>query len=139
MFLAGHSFGATVVELYAAWRFASDDKRGFDQIAGMIFLDGLMGDTPSAEEDYGPALASIRETERYTTIPLLGIDVYTSAEIAALRTWFDPSGIVDDPVCDQTFEILFGLGPNEMPKATNIATLGLAFDSMHQPLSFSPE
>ncbi|MBW1832641.1 MAG: alpha/beta fold hydrolase [Deltaproteobacteria bacterium] len=137
VFLAGHSFGATVVELYAAWRFASDDKRGFDQIAGMIFLDGLMGDTPSAEEDYGPALASIRETERYTTLPLLGIDVYTSAEIVALRTWFDPSGIVDDPVRDQTFEILFGLGPNEMPKATNIATLGLAFDSMHQPLSFS--
>ena len=89
----------SVVELYAAWRFESDDKRGFDQLAGMIFLDGLMGDTPSAEEDFGPELASIRETDRYTTLPLLGIDVYTSAEI--------------------------------------VATLGLAFDSMHQPLSFS--
>jgi pimeloyl-ACP methyl ester carboxylesterase len=137
VFLAGHSFGATVVELYAAWRFESDDRRGFDQIAGMIFLDGLMGDTPSSEEDFVPELASIRETERYTTLPLLGIDVYTSAEIVALRTWFDPAGIVDDPVRDGTFEILFGLGPGEMPEATNVATLGLAFDSMHQPLSFS--
>ncbi len=137
VFLAGHSFGVTVAELYAACRFESDDKRGFDQIAGMVFLDGLMGGTPSAEEDFVSELASIRETDRYTTLPLLGIDVCTSAEIVALRTWFDPTGIVDDPVRDQTFEILFGLGPNEMPKATNIATLGLPFDSMHQPLSFS--
>ena len=137
VFLAGHSFGATLVELYAAWRFAADDKRGFDKIAGMIFLDGLMGDTPTDEETFVPGLADIRGSDRYTTLPLLGIDVYTSAEIVSLRTWFDPSGIVDDPVRDTTFEILFGLGPGEMPEATNVATLGLAFDSMHQPLSFS--
>jgi pimeloyl-ACP methyl ester carboxylesterase len=137
VFLAGHSFGASLVELYAAWRFKADDKRGFDQIAGMIFLDGLMGDTPTQEEDFVADLADIRTSNRYTTLPLLGIDVYTSAEIVALRTWFDPSGIIDDPVRDTTFEILFGLGVNQMPEATNIATLGLAFDSMHQPLSFS--
>jgi hypothetical protein len=53
----------------------------------------------------------------------------------ALRTWFDPSGIIEDPIRDNTFKILFGL--SEMPEATNVATLGLAFDSMHQPLSFS--
>jgi Alpha/beta hydrolase family len=137
IFLAGHSFGATVVELYGAWRFASDGKRGFDQIAGMIFLDGLMDGSPTAQEDFLTELATIRASERYTTLPLLGINVYTSAEIVALRTWFDPSGMVEDPVRDQTFEILFGLGVNQMPTATNVATLGLAFDSMHQPLSFS--
>lgn len=137
LFLAGHSFGATVVELYAAWRFASDGKRGFDQIAGMIFLDGLMGDTPSEQAAFESELTTIRASERYTTLPLLGIDVYTSAEIVSLRTWFDPSGFVEDPVRDGTFEILFGLAPGDMPAATNVATLGLAFDSMHQPLSFS--
>ena len=137
VFLAGHSFGATLVELYAAWRFEADDTRGFDQIAGMIFLDGLMGDTPITEEDFVPDLADIRKSDRYTTLPLLGINVYTSAEIVSLRTWFDPSGIIEDPIRDTTFEILFGLGVGQMPEATNVATLGLAFDSMHQPLSFS--
>lgn len=145
VFLAGHSFGATIAELYAAWRF--DDKRGADQIAGMIFLDGLMGDEPITEEEFldgssgglspQPGLNDIRGagSAHYTTLPLLGIDVYTSAEIVSLRTWFDPSGIVDDPKRDLAYQVLSELP--EAPKATNIATLGLAFDSMHQPLSFT--
>jgi len=145
VFLAGHSFGATIAELYGAWRF--DDKRGADQIAGMLFLDGLMGDDPITEEEFlngsggglsaQPGLNDIRSSgnAHYTTLPLLGIDVYTSAEIVALRTWFDPSGIVDDPKRDLAYQVLSGLP--EAPTATNIATLGLAFDSMHQPLSFT--
>jgi pimeloyl-ACP methyl ester carboxylesterase len=145
VFLAGHSFGATIAELYGAWRF--DDKRGADQIAGMIFLDGLMGDDPITEEEflngYGeglfaqPGLTAIRTSgnAHYTTLPLLGIDVYTSAEIVALRTWFDPSGIVEDSKRDEAYYILSGFG--QAPKATNIATLGLAFDSEHAPLNFT--
>jgi pimeloyl-ACP methyl ester carboxylesterase len=145
VFLAGHSFGATIAELYGAWRF--DDKRGADQIAGMIFLDGLMGDEPITEEEFlngsgggltsEPGLNDIRSAgnAHYTTLPLLGIDVYTSAEIVALRTWFDPSGIVDDPKRDLAYQVLAELP--EAPVATNIATLGLAFDSEHQPLSFT--
>jgi pimeloyl-ACP methyl ester carboxylesterase len=146
VFLAGHSFGATIAELYGAWRF--DDKRGADQIAGMIFLDGLMGDEPITKEQFlegsdsggltsEPGLNDIRTSEgpHYTTLPLLGIDVYTSAEIVSLRTWFDPSGIVDDPKRDAAY-MLLSLLP-EAPTATNIATLGLAFDSEHQPLSFT--
>jgi len=146
VFLAGHSFGATIAELYGAWRF--DDKRGADQIAGMIFLDGLMGDEPITEEQFlkgydsggltpQPGLTAIRTSgnAHYTTLPLLGIDVYTSAEIVALRTWFDPSGIVDDPKRDLAYQVLSQLP--ELPEATNIATFGLAFDSEHQPLSFT--
>ena len=85
-----------------------------------------------------PGLDEIRASDgpHYTTIPLLGIDVYTSAEIVALRTWFDPSGIVEDPKRDQAYQILSG-GLPEVPEATNIATLGLAFDSEHAPLSFT--
>jgi hypothetical protein len=54
-------------------------------------------------------------------------------DVSYMSEW----GLIEDPIRDNTFEILFGLGVNQMPKATNIATLGLAFDSMHQPLSFS--
>ncbi|UCF47012.1 MAG: hypothetical protein JSU89_07475 [Myxococcales bacterium] len=147
VFVAGHSFGATLAELYGAWRFKSDDQRGFDQIAGMIFLDGLMGDDPITEMEFlnghgsglsrQAGLTEIRTSggPHYTTLPLLGIDVYTSAEIGALRTWFDPRGIVEDPVRDDSLKILLGL--SEIPQATNIAMQGLAFDSAHQPLSFT--
>ncbi|MGB5813278.1 MAG: hypothetical protein WBG86_22270 [Polyangiales bacterium] len=134
IFMAGHSFGASLTEQYAAWRFASDDKRGAEQLAGMIFLDGLMGDTPSEQEDFESGLADIRTGDRYTTLPLLGIDVYTVAEIGTLRAWFDPSGVTADERRDMAVRILTGL--TEVPQLTNAAAAGIGFDSMYQPLGF---
>lgn len=141
VFMAGHSFGASLTEQYAAWRFASDGTRGAEQIAGMIFLDGLMGDTPSEQDAFETSLDEMRADggTRYTTLPLLGIDVYAIAEIVALRAWFDPEAIVEDEVRDEAFAILTlsteGTSA-QYSEATNGAALGLAFDSAHQPLSF---
>lgn len=135
VFIAGHSFGASLTELYGAWRFASDGKRGAEQIAGMIFLDGLMGDGPSTQEEFEADLDDIRTGNRYTTLPFLGIDVYTIAEIVSLRAWFHPSAIVEDERRDMAYRILTGL--EEVPSLTNRAALGLGFDASSQPLGFT--
>ncbi|MCZ6805675.1 MAG: hypothetical protein O7F08_01875, partial [Deltaproteobacteria bacterium] len=116
-------------------------RRGAEQLAGMIFLDGLMGDTPTQQEEFEASLSEMRAEggTRYTTLPLLGIDVYTIAEIVALRAWFDPRAIVEDEIRDEAFGILTlsteGTSA-QYSKVTNRAALGLAFDAAHQPLGF---
>ncbi|MEM9728785.1 MAG: hypothetical protein AAF997_09385 [Myxococcota bacterium] len=134
VFMAGHSFGASLTEQYGAWRFASDGKRGAEQLAGMIFLDGLMGNEPSEQEDFEGDLADIRTGDRYTTLPIFGIDIYTTAEIGTLRAWFDPEGITADERRDSAIRILLAI--DEVPPLTNRAAAGIGFDSAHQPLGF---
>lgn len=134
IFMAGHSFGASLTEQYGAWRFLSDDKRGAEQLAGMIFLDGLMGDTPTEQDDFEGDLADIRVGDRYTTLPLFGIDIYTTAEIGTLRAWFDPTGVTADEGRDAAIRVLLGI--SEVPPLTNRAAAGIGFDSAHQPLGF---
>lgn len=134
IFMAGHSFGASLTEQYGAWRFPSDGKRGAEQLAGMIFLDGLMGDTPTGQDEFESDLADIRTGDRYTTLPLFGIDIYTTAEIGTLRAWFDPDGVTEDERRDTAIRVLLGL--DEVPPLTNAAAAGIGFDSAHQPLGF---
>ncbi|MEM7434723.1 MAG: hypothetical protein AAF436_06185 [Myxococcota bacterium] len=136
IFMAGHSFGASLTEQYGAWRFSADDKRGAEQLAGMIFLDGLMGDEPTDQQDFEEGVADIRtgESDRYATLPFLGIDVYTTAEIGTLRAWFDPTGVTPDERRDTAIRVLLGI--SEVPPLTNAAAAGIGFDSQHQPLGF---
>jgi hypothetical protein len=145
VFLMGHSFGAGLVELYGAWRF-EDGTRGADELAGMIFMDGLGGSTPISEEVFVDGVAGeqsglnqIRDgsAARYLGIPILGVEVLAVAELTALRAWFDPTGIVDDPVRDGAFALLTGLfDPELLPAVTNRGALGLGFDADSEPLGF---
>ncbi len=145
VFLMGHSFGASLVELYGAWRF-EDGTRGADELAGMLFMDGLGGSSPISEEVFFDGvsgelsgLTAIRDgsAARYSGIPILGVDVLAIAELTALRAWFDPTAIVEDPVRDQAFALLTGLfDPELVPPASNRAALGLGFDAESEPLGF---
>ena len=135
VFLMGHSLGGSLTELYAAWRFTSDDQRGFDQLAGLIMVDGVLGDTPTSQVDYETDVNGIRsgDSDRYANLLGLGTTVFSQAEISSLRVHFDPEGIVEDAARDS---ILALLTTATIPKLTNAAALGLAFDGEYEPLSF---
>lgn len=146
VFLLGHSLGASFTEAYAAWRF-EDGVRGVEELAGLILVDGALGDAPIEQSAYldgstagpfpTPGLTTIRaEGPRYTTLPILGIDVYARVEISSLRYLTDPAAVVSDPGRDRILGILMGLAPARVPELTNAAALGLAFDDETQPLLF---
>lgn len=144
VFLLGHSLGASFAEAYAAWRF-DDGVRGAEELAGIVLIDGALGDTPLSEDDYrngsqgglfsNPGLTGIRQTTRYTELPLLGLSTYTITELAALRVRNDPEGVVRDRERDQLLSFLLGLG--SIPRVTNEAVLGFGFDDAFTPLSFA--
>lgn len=146
VFLLGHSLGASFSEAYAAWRF-SDGTRGVDELAGIVLIDGVLADTPIAEDQWHagtgagffkmPGVDAIRAGARYFELPLLGISVYAQAEIMSLRALLDPDGVVEDEVRDDTLRILLLLGDGPMPRLTNQAVLGLAFDAESCPLAFA--
>jgi hypothetical protein len=141
--LLGHSLGGSFAEAYGAWTFASDSRRGAEELAGVILIDGILGDAPSTEDEYlngstgqgfpSPGLNGIRANTPYVALPLLGVSALINAEIAALHAHFDPEGVIADGTRDFQFSVLVGA---DMPPMTNMTALGLAFDSAHEPLPF---
>lgn len=144
VFLMGHSLGSAMTEAYAAWRF-EDGVRGVEELAGVILVDGILGDAPTGEAIYldGEAgdsvggLNGIRAASRYAGIPLLGIDVYTQAEYLSLRVLEDPAQLVDDPLVAQSFSLILGLAADDVPLFTAAGALGAGFDAESNPLGFA--
>ncbi len=148
-FLLGHSLGASFAEAYAAWRFGDGDAafNGFDELAGIILVDGLLGASPSAEEDYlegqtvgglpQPGLNGIRERTRFTELPLLGVAIYTRTEILSLRALLDPTGVVEDIRRDIVLGQLLSLNRQDIPPMENAAAIAIGFDDQHGPLAFA--
>jgi len=150
VFLVGHSLGATIVEEYAAWDFAG--KPGYDELAGLVLVDGVSQHEGAAaisitEEEYlqgppigvgsylSPGLETIRKSTRFIALPFLGQDVYPIAAIAAMRATYSPAAIVDDPYRDNAFRTLLSL--TDLPRMTNRAAMGFAFDDASNGLSFA--
>lgn len=150
VFLLGHSLGASFAEAYAAWRFGDGEAAvsGYEELAGLVLVDGALGGEPTSEEEYrtgssagpfpSPGLDGLRAAggSRYTSLPLLGIDVYARAEISSLRALVDPDAVVEDSGRDRTLAILSGLTPARFPSMSNEAALAFAFDDQLQPLGF---
>ncbi len=148
-FLLGHSLGASFAEAYAAWRFGDGDEaiNGFDELAGIILVDGVLGSTPTDETVYlegqtvgglpQPGVTRIREESRYTELPLLGVAIYTRTEVLALRALLDPDAVVDDIRRDNVLGTLLSLNRNDIPPMSNATALALGFDDQHGPLAFA--
>ncbi len=146
--LVGHSMGATMVEAFAAWAF---ERPGYEQIAALALLDGVAeneGAAPSSIDraryekggmDSGfpsPGIEAIRAGNTFVTIPLLGVEALAVAEIAAIDAAFAPEGILaETPARDRLLSIALGL--TKLPKLTNAAAFGLAFDEGTAPLAFA--
>ena len=146
VFLLGHSLGASFAEAYAAWRF-TDGTRGFDELAGIILVDGALGDAPITEDEFNEGfsfggfgsagIGDIRSESPTLAIPFLGIDIYVLAEEMALRARFDPEGVVTDPLRDESLALLLGYPRGAVPMLTNNAAFALPFDDASGALAFA--
>lgn len=147
--LAGHSLGAQLVAEYAAWDFAGTP--GFAQLAGLVLIDGVTGAEGAAapgltQEQYEttgrmgtlapvPSLAQVRSTSRYTGIPLLESKLFPVGVGTALRAQLRPDAVEVDVERKKALELLFFQSP--LPKLTNRAAFGLAFDARSCPVTIA--
>ena len=146
--LVGHSLGASIVEEYAAWDFAG--KPGYAELAGLVLIDGMTRNEGAAapamtKDEYlkgtsaglfsSPGLEAIRADKQYVALPFLGLDIYPVAAITAMRARLSPEKITRDPYRDKAFQTLLSL--SSVPKMTNRAAMGLAFDSESNGISFA--
>lgn len=150
VFLVGHSLGASIAEEYAAWDFAG--TAGYSELAGLVLIDGVSRQEGNAaptitEQEYregstsGPAgfdppgLDTIEMSTRYIALPILALDVYPMAATVAMRAMWAPNEIVDDPYRNKAFKTLLTL--TEIPKMTNRAAMGFAFDDTSNGVTFA--
>ena len=147
--LVGHSYGATIAEELAAWDF--DGKRGYDELAGLVLIDGVAGnegdpEPPIPQDEYenggpgpfgmSPGVNGIRKGTTFFALPFLGAKVYPIASIASMRAVFAPAEItVDDVDRDNAFRTLMSI--TDVPKMTNRAAAGLAFDDESNGIAFA--
>lgn len=148
--LLGHSLGASIAETYASWDF--DGTAGYQELASLVLVDGVAGneggDIAQTQEEYekggapapggfgtAPGLGGIRGGNAYFSLPLLGTKVYPVASIVAMRGALRPAEVSADDERDSLLKTL--LSVKEVPKMTNRAALGLAFDARSNALSFA--
>jgi pimeloyl-ACP methyl ester carboxylesterase len=139
VFLLGHSLGGFFAEAYAAWRF-EDDTRGVDELAGLVLIDGVLGEAPVSEDEWHHGRAAgifqisgvdaIRAAggPRYFEIPLFGVAVFARAEVLALRALYAPDDVIVDKGRDSDLRIQLALGGAKMPPLTNAAAFGWSLD-----------
>ncbi len=128
--LGGHSLGASLVSLYAAFKLNDSEqpRAGEALLDGLVLIDGTLGRTGGFDRDVfalGPirALPTVADLEAGLATPYLtfprGPAYFREAEVAALLARFkpdelSPGGFVDFP-------------------ATNRAVVGILADARHTP------
>lgn len=147
--LLGHSLGASVAEAYAAWDF--DGVPGQADLAALVLADGVARregdaadkvDRAAYENGSGgglvasPGVKAIREGSVFTALPLLGVKALVVAEAVAIDAKNRPDEVQTDvPSRDQLLGLVLGLPT--LPKLTNAAAFGFAFDEGSALLSFA--
>jgi pimeloyl-ACP methyl ester carboxylesterase len=152
IFLGGHSLGASIVPIYAAWDF--DGRAGFERLSGLLLFEGAPNPSGQAaipsQEDYetnGTGSASSRSSLSalrtgnpvVSLLPSVGPELFVTAEIIGMRTssrFGAPTATTPDvDLFAKFFKLLFGL--RQIPAMTNRAALGLGFDDIYEPLAFA--
>ncbi len=148
LFLMGHSLGATFAEVYAGWRF-EDGRRGAEDLAGLILIDGAPPEEPLSEESWReggagtgllrrPGLNDTRSVRgRFNEIPALGVSAFIAAEVLALQVLEKVSSFELTQADRVLFGFLLSLAADDLPKMTPRAALGFAFDDRYNPLAFA--
>jgi len=146
VFLMGHSLGGSMTESFLSWRF-DDGTRGSELLAGFILVDGAAGSSPITEAEYhsgtsggfgmSPGVDAIRAANRFLALPLLGVEVYVRAEIAAMDALYAPDVVQVDRGRASVLSTLMSLPTQRVPPMTNAAAFGWAFDDASNGLSFA--
>lgn len=147
--LAGHSLGASLAAQYAAWDL--DGVAGHEELAGLVLVDGVTGEegaplalTRDEYETTGvqggvmgsrPSVKQIREADRYFAFPLLEATLFPIGVGTALRATVRPDAIEKDVPRNQALATLFLM--ERLPRFTNRAAFGLAFDAASCPVSIA--
>lgn len=147
--LAGHSLGSGLAGMYAAWDF--EGTPGFSELAGLVLIDGVTGSEGAplgfTKEEYEttglpnsgfggrPSLKQVREENRYFAFPLLEAKLFPIGVGTALRSTFRPDAIERDQPRRDALETLFL--SSDLPRMTNRAAFGLAFDAATCPVSIA--
>jgi hypothetical protein len=138
--LLGHSLGGAIVESYAAWDFGTP---GYQELAGLVLVDGVAGkegagvspiDQTTYEQGgtmgaFGPQPGlekDIRAGLTFFTLPFLGTKALAVSEYVAMDARRRPRDVVEDATRDGLLAVLLGQSP--LPKMTNRAVFGFAFD-----------
>jgi pimeloyl-ACP methyl ester carboxylesterase len=147
--LAGHSLGASIVSQFAAWDF--DGTAGHDELAGLVLIDGVTGSegdaltvTQAQYETDGiptttmgtlPSVAQIRSGSRYFAFPILESTLFPIGIDTAMRATWNPDAIERDVPRAQALQTVFLM--DKLPRFTNRAAFGLAFDAASCPVSIA--
>lgn len=147
--LAGHSLGASLVTQYAAWDF--DGTPGHEELAGLVLIDGVTGGegeplaiTQAEYETTGvmggpmgsrPSLKQIREADRFFAFPLLEATLFPIGVGTALRATWNGDVIERDVPRAKALQTIFLM--ERLPRFTNRAAFGLAFDAASCPVSIA--
>ena len=146
--LAGHSLGATIATQYAAWDF--DGTQGHEELAGLVLIDGVTGDegksltiTQDQFETTGvpspmgtlPSLSQLRVGTRYFAFPLLESTLFPVGLGTAMRATWNPDVVEKDVPRAQAFQTIFLM--DRLPRFTNRAAFGLAFDAASCPVNIA--
>ena len=147
--LAGHSLGSGLASMYAAWDF--EGTPGALELAGLVLIDGVTGSEGAplgfTKEEYEttglpnsgfggrPSLKLVREQNRYFAFPLLEAKLFPIGVGTALRSTWRPDAIERDQPRRDALETLFL--SNDLPRMTNRAAFGLAFDAATCPVSIA--
>jgi pimeloyl-ACP methyl ester carboxylesterase len=147
IFLAGHSQGGSFVSLYAGRRLA-DGRRGHENLAGLIFLDGgpaIGGAAAPTQAQVDAHLAAV-DAQRSGATPVFGATIGTLALSPALGAYLGASGVYFDqrPEEESIFPVPFlgNVAPGSPQfealstlRMTNRARVGLSFDTDPIPCS----
>lgn len=149
--LLGHSLGADMTEEYASWDFGPGSfQYGLEDAAAFVLLDGGSGiegkpsadiDKPTYESNQQSAgfgvtgLAAIRNGDTLTQLPFLGTQALVVAEYVAMRGRWTADAVEPDDERDRLLATFLGL--TQVPKMTNRAALGFAFDQASSGLSIA--
>jgi hypothetical protein len=141
VFLGGHSRGVAFAEAFAAYRFP-DGRRGTDDLAGLVLIDGgAKGGMPETEAEYLAWLDGLRRgaRSRIYTIPFypLGAGLYQMLEISAMAAaegFTDPSDLEmgPDAIWPEGGRVLHGLlnfNSGRRVTVTNEALFGVLMDN----------
>jgi hypothetical protein len=147
--LAGHSLGAALTSIYAAWDF--DGVAGTSELAGLVLIDGVTGSEGAAlgvtqaeyetqglmNQGFGgrPSVKQVREEVRYFAFPLLDAKLFPIGVGTAMRAMWKPDAVERDQPRREALETLFL--SSDLPRMTNRAAFGLAFDGATCPVSIA--
>ncbi len=135
--LVGHSFGAAVVQAYAAWELEGGASSAAAELAGLVLLDGgLQLYQPITEQTYLGAKDGLQALRAGKINPYLdyfgfGAEVFMTVELVAMAAHLAPDQLVSNRHTDKLAALLFLQSP---PPLTAAAMVGFAIDDASSPM-----